>query len=255
MNAVAIPAASIEAAVNPGHLPPYTGAYGSIEGTIFVKGDPSPTLKVDTARCPTPTTIYAKAFREGATQPDGSRQLADALVVITGYTGAFLPERADAKTLTIDQCSFGTLTVDLTFGQKLLVVNKETKGFYAPYLANSTNTAVMVPPPNGDPITIYPEKPGFTTLKDRMGSALSADVYTLLQPLHTVSDVAGHYRLDHVPVGELTLNVRLRAINHDVSQPIEITDGVVAHADVVLEYKTPAAAPETDAGPRKPNLR
>ncbi len=255
MNAVAIPAASIEAMVNPKHLPAYSGAYGSLEGTISVKGDPSPSLKVDTSRCPEAAAMYGKLFREGATQSDGSRQLPDALVVVTGYSGAFLPEREPAKTLTIEKCSYGTLTVDLTFGQKLLVVNKDPKGFYAPYLASSTNTAVMVPPPNGEPITIYPEKPGFTTLLDRMGSPATADVYTMLQPLHTVSDDNGHYRLDHVPVGKLTLNVRLRAINHDVSQPVEIADGVVTHADIVLDYKAPAASSQVDAGSHKGNLR
>ena len=241
--------------VNPAHLPPYTGPTGSLEGTISVKGDPAPASSVDVSRCPQTASIYGKTFREGATLADGSRQLPDALVVITGYQGAYIPERAPSKTLEIRDCAFATRTVDLTYGQKLLVANKDAKTVYAPVLDAFPTMAVMVPAPNADPITLYPEKPGFSTMSDRMGSPLSADVYVLLQPLHAVSDTSGHYRIDGIPVGKVDLNVRLRAINHDVTKPVEIHDGVVDHVDVVLEYKTPIDRARVDAGPRKPNLR
>lgn len=255
MNAVALPSASVAAMVNPANLPPYTGPTGSLEGTISVKGDPAPSANLDLSRCPQAANVYGKTFREGATLSDGSRQLADALVVITGYQGAYIPERAPSKTLEIRDCAFASRTVDLTYGQKLLVANKDAKMVYAPVLDAFPTAAVMVPAPNADPITLYPEKPGFSTLSDRMGSPLTADVYVLLQPLHAVSDTSGHYRLDGIPVGKVDLNVRLRTINHDVTKPIEIHDGVVEHADVVLEYRTPTAKPQADAGPRKPNLR
>ncbi len=255
MNAAALPSASVAAMVNPANLPPYTGPTGSLEGTISVKGDPAPSANLDLSRCPQTASVYGKTFREGATLSDGSRQLADALVVITGYQGAYIPERQPSKTLDIHDCAYATRTVDLTYGQKLLIANKDAKMVYAPVLDAFPTMAVMVPAPNADPITLYPEKPGFSTLSDRMGSPLTADVYVLLQPLHAVSDTSGHYRIDGIPIGKVDLNVRLRAINHDVTKPVEIHDGVVEKMDVVVEYKTPIVKPTVDARPRKPNLR
>lgn len=258
MNAIAVPSASVAAMVNPSNLPVYTGKTGSLEGTISVKGDPAPpTTGLDFHKCPQAEAVYGKTFREGATLADGSRQLGDALVVITGYSGAYIPEKNPARRIDIKDCAYQTRTIDLTYGQKLEIANHDAKGFYAPQLDAWPTAALMVPPPNGDPISLYPTKPGFSTLSDRLGGPLNGDVYTLLQPLHTVSDTSGHYRIDGIPIGKVNLNVRLRAINHDVTKEVEIHDGVVEHADVVLEYKTPPPAPKPpgDAGPPKPNLR
>ena len=218
-------------------------------------GDPAPDVTgIDFGKCPLATAVYGKAFREGSKLDDGSRALADALVVVTEYPGGYVPEKLAAKRITIKDCAFDSRTVDVTYGQKIEVVNHDAKGFYAPVLSSSPTPAVMIPPPNGDPIFLYPEKPGFGVIADRMSSPLTADVYTLLQPLHTVSDLSGHFRIDGIPVGPSKISARLRTINHDVTKAIEVHDGVVERIDLVLDYKNVPIA-KVDAGPNKPNLR
>ncbi|MEO8874506.1 MAG: carboxypeptidase-like regulatory domain-containing protein [Polyangiaceae bacterium] len=251
------PAPSVEAIINPQHLSPYTGPTGSIEGTISVTGDPPTDTKVDVGKCPAAASIYGKAFREGAKLEDGSRALADALVAVTEYPGGYVQEKLAARRVSIHDCAFETRTIDMTFGQKLEVANRDAKGFYAPVLSLSPTPAVMVPPPNGDPISLYPEKPGYGTVSDRMGSPLYADVYVLLQPLHAVSDLSGHFRIDGVPVGKSKLSARLRTINNDASKAIEVHDGVVERIDLVLNFdkNTAPTSVKPDAGPIKPNIR
>jgi len=248
VNATPLPAASVAAAVNPNGLPAYTGPTGSLEGTITVLGDPAPATPADFSKCPEGERTYGKAFREGAALADGRRPLADALVVVTGYEGFVVPEQREAKEVTIEGCAYTARTIDVTFGQRIDLRNKD-KRLYAPELASSPMPALMVAPPNGDAIKLYPRRPGYTSLIERMGpSFVQADVYTLLQPLHTVSGLDGHYRLDGVPVGTMTVNVRLRAINRDVSRSVRITAGVVARADVTLEHRAADAGAPADAG-------
>ncbi len=250
--------AGVERTVNPNHLPPYTGAVGSLEGTVTVTGDPSPPVEgLDFSRCPDPEhakAFYGRAFRDGPPRPDGSRPLADAIVVVTGYSGAYIPEGKESKLVTIKDCAFSTRTVDLTFGQRIDVQSFDEKGLYGPELASSPMPALMVPPPRGGaPIAVFPKKPGYTTLYDRLGHKyMVADVYVLGQPLHTVTDEQGHYRIDGIPVGKLDVNVRLKAINHDVTKSVEIVAGVVKQVDLNLEYRTlptqtPGKTPSPDS--------
>ena len=66
---------------------------------------------------------------------------------------------------------------------------------------------LMMATSHGDPVRIYPPRPGYFTLIDNeKHSWAQADVYALLHPLHAVSDRAGHYRIDGIPVGKLKVN-------------------------------------------------
>lgn len=248
-----IPSASVAALVNPDHLPVYDGPTGSIEGRVTVIGDPSPTITANFSKCPGAEKAYAKAFREGAPLPDGSRPLGDALVAVTGYAGAFIPEKNDGKTVTIEECAFNQRTVDLTFGQHLDIVNKTQGQLFAPELANYAMPALMVAPFGGEPVTLWPHKPGFTQVNDKFGhDYLVLDVYTMFQPLHTVSKLDGTYRIDGIPLGKLDVHARLRAINNDVTKSVEIRANVVEHVDLTMEYHAKpdggAATATSDAG-------
>lgn len=255
---VPIPAASIAAVVNPENLPPYNGPTGSLEGRITVVGDPAPDNDVSFAKCPQAEKVYAKAFREGAPLPDGSRPLADALVVVTGYSGFYIPEKEEAKTIAIENCAYTQRTLDLTFGQRIEIVNKTQGQLFGPELSNHPMAALMVAPFGADAVKIWPKSPGFAQVIDKLGhDYLVLDVYTMLQPLHTVSKLDGTYRLDGLPVGKLEVHSRLRAINDDVSKPVEIRQNVVAHVDLQMRYTNPARdagsgpAPAADAGASK----
>ncbi len=263
-SAVASPyaAEAVADAVNPNHSPTYAGPTGSIEGTITVSGDPAPSTGLDFSKCPAAERVFGKTFREGAALADGSRPLADALVVITGYAGFVIPEKTPSKRVTIDGCVFSARTIDLTFGQVIEVANKDVK-LHAPQLDTNVLPALMVAPPNGPPVSVYPRKPGFSTLSDQLGPPyVVADVYAMLQPLHTTSSIDGHYRIDGVPVGKLDVNVRLKAINKDVTRSVDVVAGVVQKVDITLEYHAAidAGAPKPGAlgvtvpkGPKKPD--
>jgi len=275
VNATPLPSASVVEAVNPKSMPIYSGPTASLEGTVTVIGDPAqPVPGLDWSRCREGEAVYGKTFREGDKRPDGSRPLADALVVITGYAGYVVAERRALKHIAIERCAFATRTVDMTFGQALSIANKDPdkKRYYAPELANSPMPALMLAPSEGDPVKLYPKKPGFTELTDKMSPPwLKADVYTLVQPLHAVTDKNGHYRIDGIPTQEadgkpisgLEVNVRLKAINRDVTKPApELKDGSLGHLDIQLEHRAaaapspaqtePAFNPTVDAGKAPP---
>ncbi len=260
----ALPAASVQAFVNREHLPPYTGPTGSVEGTVTLVGDPSPETKNrDYSKCPRGAEAYKKLFREGPARPDGSRPVADVLVVVTGYSGAYLPEQREARLVTIDDCVLGSRTIDMTIGQKLDIQNRMADKIFAPAFVQTPSVLALVAPPGGDPVSLYPQTPGLLTLYDRFGAGsayLSAEVYVLVQPLHAVTDLNGHYRMDGVPVGDLKVNALLGVVQKQATKPANIRANVVETVDLELEYKTPKvpdlgqAKPASDGGRPRVNL-
>jgi hypothetical protein len=229
----------------------YDGPTGSVEGTVWIDGDPAPDSDdQDFASCPGAEALYKKKFREGATAgPNHARPVADALVGATGYP-AFVPERAEMKRLVFDNCTYGTRTVALTFGQRLEVSNKSKRAI-APGLDQLFSPALMVAPPEekGDPVKIYPQRPGYFTLSDRLGGGgkqRPLDVYVLLFPTYDVTNIAGHFRIDGIPVGKVDVFARLRTIGQETSQKVEIRAGVVQNVDLTLHFK--ASKAPADAG-------
>lgn len=251
----ALPAASVQAFVNRDHLPPYEGPTGSVEGTVTIKGDPAPDSKGrNFSKCPAGAAAYAKLFREGPPGPDGSRPVADVLVVVTGYGGAYLPEQRPARLVTIQDCAFSSRTIDVTIGQKIDIKNLMADRIFAPAFVQTQSVLALVAPPKGDPVSLYPQAPGLLTLYDCFGAGseyLSGEVYILAQPLHTVTDLAGHYRIDGIPVGQMKVNGLLGVIERQASKPVQIRPNVVETVDLELTYKAPAVEPpHVDAGKR-----
>jgi len=258
-NATSLPADVVRTAVNPNNLPIYAGPTASLEGTVTVVGDPPiPARNRDFSQCPDAEGFYGKSFREGPARPDGSRPLADALVVLTGYAGYIVAERHPKKRMTIERCAYSTRTIDLTFGQVLQVQNHDSK-MHAPEISDHAMPALMVASPGGDPVEVYPTKPGFTLLTDKMGPPwMTADVYTLPQPLHAVTDRDGHFRVDgiptenadHSPVDDLEISAALRAIGRSATKRVpHLTPNVVEHVDVQLENHPPPAPPDAGVKP------
>ncbi len=239
MKAIPVPAASILAMVNPYSSPAYTGPTGSIEGTISYVGDPptdTPT-KADPAKCPRGEAVYGKSFRLGDTTAQG-KELMDTIVAVTGYKDFYVPEKHEAVNIEIDGCAITPRTITLTFGQKLDVKNKGPE-IIAPLIDQGVSAVMMVAVPRApDPISLYPKRPGRFGLTDHLGKTFMLnDVYVLLHPLHTVSDAHGHYRIDGVPVGKLTVNATHPAFASETNQPIEIRAGVVVKADLLVTQK------------------
>jgi hypothetical protein len=252
VNATELPLEKIEAFVNRNNAPLYTGPTGSLEGTITITGDPPAEVKgLDFSKCPAGRDVYGKLFRVGAKQANGSSTLGDALVAVTGYPG-FIPERNLAKRISFDNCAFSTRTIDLTMGQKLEVVNNGQK-LIAPSLAQAPLPALMLAAQNTAPVNVYPLKPGYYTLVDRMElSYLRDDLYSMYTPLHTVTTLDGHYRIDGIPVGKVSVNARLPTIRKETTREVEIHANKVRTVDLSLVF-TAATDTPTQPVPR-PNV-
>ncbi|HEY3815607.1 MAG TPA: carboxypeptidase-like regulatory domain-containing protein [Polyangiaceae bacterium] len=246
-----VPSASVNLVLDPQGLPPYDGPTGSVEGTVTVQGPPSPSVAVNTSQCPAALETYGKLFREGtADTPNGPRALADAVVVIIGYSGFYLPDKNDAVKVTITpSCAYPTRTIAITYGQRLEVAN-QSRLLFAPAIDDSMNTAVMVAPPreNGEPVKLYPDKAGHFLLTDHMEPYVREDLYVFRHPLHAVTDLAGHYRIDGVPVGKLKVGVHHPTIDADAESPVEVTAGAVQKVDLALTF-TPKPKVKVDGGP------
>jgi hypothetical protein len=125
-------------------------------------------------------------------------------------------------------------------------------------LQPSSNTVMRMAPPNGDPVRLYPKKPGRYRLVDHDRKYADADVYVFLHPLHTSSDLKGYYRIDGVPVGKIKVNTTHPQIaDSEASVEVDVKEGVVHRVDLQLVHKAPAR-PDTgasgDAGPWVPPL-
>jgi hypothetical protein len=251
VSALAIPSASVAAVVNPDGLPAYQGATGSIEGTVLVQGPEAPDVpNLDVRTCRAGLDTYGKLFRSGQARADGLRPLADTVIAVTGYT-AFLPAPSEGQRVTIGaNCGYRKRTITMTFGQRLEVANT-TKLPFAPYLMGVFSPAVMIAPPeeNGDPVKIYPSRPGHYLLGDQLQPFVREDLYVLRQPVHTVTDLDGHFRIDGVPVGKLKIGAQHPAITGNAQKDIEVRPNVVESAELVLTYAPrDAGVPMTPPG-------
>jgi hypothetical protein len=246
-----VPRASVDLVLNPQGLPEYSGPTGSVEGTISVKGPPAPVEAVDVSKCHAALDTYGKLFREGTpAAPGGPRPLADAVVVAVGYTGFTITDKSEVVPVTIGtNCAYPTRTIAITYGQRIAVSNK-TRALFAPYVDDGMDIAVMVAPPleSGEPVKLYPQKAGLFQIKDQMAPFVREDLYVFRHPLHAVTDAAGHYRIDGLPVGQLKVGVHHPAFDANAEAPIDVVAGVVQKVDLVLTYK-PAPKGVVDAKP------
>ncbi len=251
-NALPVPSASVAAAVNPGNLPVYNGPTGVIEGTVLVRGPDAPDVpNLNVHNCPAALDTYGKVFRAGPPRADGARPLGDAVVVVTGYTGAYLPADSEVKRVTIGtHCGYPTRTITMTYGQRLEVANDSNLPF-GPYLDNVPQVSVRIAPPgqHGDPVKILPPNPGHYALLDQLQPYVREDIYVLLQPLHTVSDLAGHFRIEGVPVGKLKVAAQLLPIGGRALADVEVHANVVENVELVLTYAPKDAGP-SDVAPQ-----
>jgi hypothetical protein len=246
-----VPRASVELVLNPEGFPPYQGPTGSVEGTVSVRGLPAPNVPLNTSQCPAALDTYGKLFREGKPETrNGPRALADAVVVVTGYAGFYLPDQNDAVKVTITpSCAYPARTIAITYGQRLDISNR-SKLLFAPTIDDSMSVAVMVAPPeeNGEPVRLYPGRAGHFALVDRMEPFVHEDLYVFRHPLHAVTDSAGHYRIDGLPVGKLEVGVHHPAVGADAEAPVDVVAGVVQKVDLTLTFEPKLEVKVGDAG-------
>lgn len=249
VSAAPIPKAQVEAALNPRKRPAYDGPVGVVEGTIRIKGDAPPEVSLQLPpSCAGAAQTYGRLFREGT-----NRAAADVLVAVTGYD-SYVPEKEEAETVTIDACAYSHRTIALTFGQRLEVRNEDPKNSFIPILHGSRYTAFMVAVPKGDPVKLYPHRVGQYELADNMNRRwMSADVFVLKFPTHAVTGLDGKYRIEGVPVGEVTVNALLPSTNATVEKKVEVKDGKSTIVDLVLEFDAESYEGKTQPRPLSPS--
>ncbi|MGA7123064.1 MAG: carboxypeptidase-like regulatory domain-containing protein [Polyangiaceae bacterium] len=251
-NAVGLPSAFVAAVVNPMNLKPYAGPTGSVEGMVLVRGpDAPPVPDLDVHACPGALDTYGKLFRAGPRRPDGARPLADALVLVTGYSG-YVPEKNDVQRVVIGtDCGYPSRAIALTFGQRLDIANDSTLPF-APYLEGAPQLTVMIAPPQqrGEPVKIFPVRADFFPLRDQLQKFVHVDVYVLRQPLHAVTDLQGHFRIDGVPIGKVRVSARLGGLLGEVDEDVDVRADAPQHVELLLKYAPVDAASPPPATPR-----
>ncbi len=253
-NKVGLDEVEVQKALNPSNLPAYSGPTGSIEGTVWITGDPSPARPnpPPSKKCPEAATLYAKLFREGTANDKGARPLADAIVGVNDLPGGssnFVPAPSSVATATIEGCTLGTRTVAMTFGQRLDVLNRGTN-LAGPQLHPASNVALMLAPPKGDPVHLYPTKPGHYLIGDALATdALDSDLFVFLFPLHVVTPESGHYRIDGVPVGKRRVFAHLPAIDLGTTRDIDVRAGETTPLDLTLKYDANKPLPPAPVSP------
>jgi len=239
-NGFPVPKAAVDKTLNPSDLPKYAGPVGVVEGTVFVTGDPPPATPSNSLYgCQGAERDYGNLFRESK-GADGKRTLGDAIVAITGYSGFYVAESKPTKTLTIEGCSFGTRTATMTFGQVLEIKNKTT-ALFAPVVQEIPPLATMLATPAGEAIKLYVTRPGRFHLVDKMShDYLVVDLFAFLHPLHTVTSVAGRFRIEGVPAGKVTVNTTHPSFGGEASEEITVPPNGTVEATLTLTYKKPA---------------
>jgi hypothetical protein len=219
--------------LNPEKRPGYTGPTASIEGTVRITGAPPPAKAIEIpSECESARGFFGPLFRKG---PQG--ELADALVAVTGYENAYVPEKEPAVTVTATDCEWDARTYVLTYGQSLKVKNVGKTRGHLPQLLGARQSAMHLAIPGGSAVTVFPDAPGHMQLSDATNLFMAADVFVLRYPTTDVTDVAGHYRIDGVPVGEVTVNALLPATQATAAKVVKLKPGETAQVDFELKYE------------------
>jgi hypothetical protein len=238
--AIPIDPEQVRKAVNPLGEKPHSGPVGSVRGTVTASGDQAPELEQvlnkSSERCPeSARQLYGKLFREGP-----NRRLADVLVTVTGYRG-FVPAQDEVVRVEVRDCSYGTRTIAMTFGQRIEVFNTGRQA-YVPHLAGGSMKALMVALPRGDSVKLYPTKPGRYLLTDQMHPLMSTEVLVVKYPTVDVTGLNGEFEIGRIPVGEVTVTAFSPATMSKVERNVTIRDGQTTEVDFTIGYRRPPPA-------------
>jgi hypothetical protein len=199
----------ISSFVNPNKEPPYAGATGTVRGRVVAKGDAATDVgqvaeKIPAA-CPAAKSFYGKLFREGP-----NRALADVLVAVTGYNG-YVPEQAAIQHVEAKECTFGTRTLALTFGQRIDVTSGDKEAYIPELLGEHGQPQLVAVPGNKTASSLYPTHIGRYVLIDDLKLFMTADVFVVKFATHAVTGLDGRFEITGVPVGPVHVNALLPA--------------------------------------------
>lgn len=224
----------VDAVLNPEGQKEYSGPTGSIVGVVRVIGDSAPEqaeLKklIPLGKCVAAHKMYSKLFREGL-----ERGLADVLVAVTEYEGLVTSDKPLVPMLGRD-CAFDARTYALTYGQGLSLTSRGAET-YIPDLVGTSPGALLLAIPGGNPVNMFPPKPGFYQVVDRSHPFVGANVYVLGYPTVDVSDANGEFEVTGVPVGSATVNALLPQTNASASKKVTVKAGEKTRIELALSF-------------------
>ncbi len=224
----------VSGVVNPKKEQAYQGPTAGVHGHVRGSGDaPSAvpkTLSAVPAECAGARDFYGYLFREGP-----QRELADVLVTVTGYTG-YVPESEPAQLLEAKDCSFGTRTIALTYGQRIDVISRD-KNSYVPELLGSRMKSQLVATPFGKGTAgLYPPAVGRYVLVDNMRLFMTAEVLVLKYPTHDVTGADGHFEIAGIPPGKVTVSALLPATGAVEQKEVTLKAGDNIELDFALAF-------------------
>jgi len=243
----------VSAAVNPKGEAPYSGATGTVAGTVTISGDAAPDMPEVSAAipadCASAKDVYGKLFREGP-----GRGVADVVIGVTGYSG-YVPEDVSAQIADASGCAWNSRTYVLTYGQSLDVRSRDSRP-YVPDLLGANLQAQLVALPRGEAIHLYPEQPGRYQLTDSMRLFMLANVVVVKFPTHAVTDLDGKFVVPRVPVGKVKLSALLPATMAITEKEVEVHAGERLDVSLTLSFDRKAwegqragAAPSASSAP------
>jgi hypothetical protein len=85
-------------------------------------------------------------------------------------------------------------------------------------------------------VKIFLPRADYFPLGDQLQKFVHGDIYVLRHPLHAVTDLAGHYRIDGVPTGKLKVGARLASLLGEAITDVEVRAHAVENVELVLTY-------------------
>jgi hypothetical protein len=232
--ASAIPVASAEILkeVNPEGRPAYRGPTARVRGVVRATGDEAPFTGLSIGRdaCAPAREVYQKVFREGP-----GRSLADVLVAVTEYDG-YVPPRAPTVDVSVRDCAWDRRTYAVTYGQNMSVKNLGPAEGHLPALVGSRQTALLLALPNGDPVTLNPNKVGHFVLSDATHEFMRADVFVLRYSTTAVTSLDGTYSIENIPVGKVKVSAFLPATGAVQEKSLDLTADQTIDLDFQLGF-------------------
>lgn len=223
----------VQAQVNPGKKPAFSGPTGSVRGRIVGTGDAAPVASAVTKQIPKDCLgaleTFGHLFREGM-----NRSLADVLVAVTGYEG-YVPPRGESYLVEARGCAWSTRTVALTFGQRIDVVSKD-QGTYVPELLGQYMPAQLFVTPGGPNVELHPQKPGQYVLVDSVRLFNAAEVYVLRYSTFDVTGLDGLYEISGIPAGKAQISALLPITQGLAQKEITIEAGKTLTLDLEIPF-------------------
>lgn len=224
----------VSGVVNPKNEKPYEGPTATLRGVVRAAGDaPSPhpeLLKNIPSECAKARDYYGYAFREGP-----QRELESALVTVIGYQG-YVPEKDPVVRLEAKDCSWGTQTIALTYGQSIEIVSADKNSYVPELLGSKMKTQLVATPFRKGTATLYPPAPGRYVLVDNLRLFMTAEVLVLKYATHDVTGADGRYEISGIPPGKVKVNALLPTTGAVEEREVVLKAGEATELDLTLAF-------------------